>query len=484
MYNKHFLIMMKARFAPSPTGIMHIGNIRTALYNYLLVGKENFILRIEDTDSKRSDKKYIIQIINDLKWLGIQWKGNNVSLKEDIPYLQSERMLIYEKFYNILHEKGYLYYCYKTDDELFKLYENQKKMGLPPKYPLEWRKQNINEIEIKRKLGILPSLRLKVPENEKFVIEEQGKIHTFYSEYISDFIVKKSDGSPSFIFCNAIDDSLMNISHVIRGIDHLSNTPKQIMILEMLKLHIPKYLHIALIYNSSFQPLSKRDNNDTTIKILKDYGYFPMAIINYIARLGHDYNNNYLMSYNELSKHFSLNKLNKSSILYNEKHLKYWQKKVILNTTETKLYNWMKSEIEDIVPYNKQLYFVSIIKNNILFPQDAAIWAKLFFNDQCMHNKNDIFQLCIYLNISKYELLQLIFIIIDILNKHLYVSKDLITDIKEKCSIITNMKNTYTIIRFILINRYSGPTIQDTINLLDIKNCLLKFNKIIELMGE
>ncbi|MEA3319819.1 MAG: glutamate--tRNA ligase [Bacillota bacterium] len=281
---------VRVRYAPSPTGHLHIGNARTALFNYLFARSQNgkFIIRIEDTDKKRNIAGGEESQLKYLKWLGMDWDESVDVGGEYGPYRQSERNEIYTKFYNELLEKGLAYKCYCTEEELEAEREEQIARGENPSY--SGKHSNLTEEEQKafEAEGREPSIRFRVPKGKeiKFYDMVKGDV-SFESDGIGDFVIVKKDGTPTYNFAVAVDDHLMQISHVLRGDDHISNTPKQIMIFEALGWDVPVFGHMTLIVNESRKKLSKRD--ESIIQFIEQYeelGYLPEALFNFIALLG------------------------------------------------------------------------------------------------------------------------------------------------------------------------------------------------------
>ncbi|TYS62432.1 glutamate--tRNA ligase [Sutcliffiella horikoshii] len=281
---------VRVRYAPSPTGHLHIGNARTALFNYLFARSQNgkFIIRIEDTDKKRNIAGGEESQLKYLKWLGMEWDESVDVGGEYGPYRQSERNEIYTKFYNELLENGSAYKCYCTEEELEAEREEQIARGENPSY--SGKHSNLTEEEQKafESEGREPSIRFRVPKGKEIKFHDMVKGDvSFESDGIGDFVIVKKDGTPTYNFAVAVDDHLMQISHVLRGDDHISNTPKQIMIFEALGWDVPVFGHMTLIVNESRKKLSKRD--ESIIQFIEQYeelGYLPEALFNFIALLG------------------------------------------------------------------------------------------------------------------------------------------------------------------------------------------------------
>lgn len=366
---------MKTRFAPSPTGYIHLGNARTALFSFLLAKSQSghFLLRIEDSDASRSLHALSDQVQVDLVWLGLPW--------EEGPYFQSERQSIYAHYYQTLQSLGRAYPCFCTEQALALMRKRLLSQGKPPRYAGTCRHLSASEVMRKKAQGKKASLRFQVQADETIGFNDLVKgEQVFSSDDIGDFVIQRSDGSAAFFFCNAIDDALMEVTHVLRGEDHLTNTPRQIMLLQALDLPVPSYGHMALIVGEEGAPLSKR-HGSFSIKALRELGYFPAALQNYLGRLGHTYKNSDFMDLQTLSKNFSLERLGKSPARYDSVQLLYWQKKALLQCTEDEMITWLGKEIKKRVPSSLMPLFVELMRANISFPGEAFQWAKTLFDE-------------------------------------------------------------------------------------------------------
>ncbi|MFD1021181.1 glutamate--tRNA ligase [Thalassobacillus hwangdonensis] len=281
---------VRVRYAPSPTGHLHIGNARTALFNYLyarhLGGK--FIIRIEDTDEKRNVEGGEQSQLNYLKWLGIEWdEGADVG-GEYGPYRQMERLDIYKKHIDDLLEHGLAYKCYMTSEELEQEREEQRAKGQVPKYSGAHRDLTAEQIEQFEAEGRQPSIRLRVPENKTYKFNDIVREEiTFESSDFGDWVIAKQNGTPTYNFAVAIDDHYMEISHVLRGEEHISNTPKQMMVYDAFGWEAPQFGHMTLILNENRKKLSKRDEHILQfIEQYKNLGYLPESLFNFITLLG------------------------------------------------------------------------------------------------------------------------------------------------------------------------------------------------------
>jgi nondiscriminating glutamyl-tRNA synthetase len=279
---------MRVRFAPSPTGQLHVGNARTALFNWLLAhGKDGtFILRIEDTDAERSTRESEAGILEDLRWLGLDWdEGPDVGGPHG-PYRQSERLHLYASYANELLASDHAYYCFCSPAKLDADRQQALASGQPPKYHGTCR--NIVRDEALRRIdaGERPVIRFKVPESEEVRFQDlvRGEV-VFNTDVIGDPVLVRSDGRPQYNFAVVVDDALMEVTHVIRGEDHISNTPRQILLYQALGFAPPEFAHLSLVMGPDHTPLSKR-HGATSVSEFRARGYLPEALVNYLALIG------------------------------------------------------------------------------------------------------------------------------------------------------------------------------------------------------
>ncbi|MGE5543140.1 MAG: glutamate--tRNA ligase [Bacillota bacterium] len=315
---------VRVRFAPSPTGYLHIGGARTALFNWLFARRNggSFILRVEDTDAERTKEDSVTQILSSLTWLGITWdegpgKGGRVG-----PYFQSQRRDLYRKYAGQLLEGGHAYRCYCTPDELAQRREEDRKQGRAPRY--DGRCRDLTDADRARleAEGRRPALRLKVPDSGVTTVNDlvHGKVE-FENALIGDFVIMKSDGFPTYNFACVVDDALMGINHVIRADEHLSNTPKQMMMYEALGFPMPAFAHVPMILAPDRSKLSKR-HGATSVEEFRDAGYLPEAVVNYLAYLGWTPGDeSELISLEQMAGKFSLEDVSKTPAVYDTNKL-------------------------------------------------------------------------------------------------------------------------------------------------------------------
>lgn len=317
---------IRTRIAPSPTGYLHIGTARTALINYIFAkqNKGHFVLRIEDTDLERSDPKFETDIVEGFKWLGINWDEGIEVGGDYAPYRQSERIETYRKYIVELLEQGRAYHCFCTEEELQKHRESMLAEGTPAIYSGKCAGLGQKEVSEKIKNGEKSILRFRTPI-KKIIFEDliKGKIE-FETELIGDIAIAKDENTPLYNFAVAVDDHEMDINYLIRGEDHVSNTPKQIIIQEALGFKRPVYAHLPLVLGADKRKLSKREGAVSIIEYKKD-GYLPEALINFLVLLGwNPGDDREVFSIDELIKEFDIKKFQKSGAVFNIKKLDWF----------------------------------------------------------------------------------------------------------------------------------------------------------------
>ena len=318
------MLRMRVRFAPSPTGHLHVGNARTALFNWLLARGHNgtFILRIEDTDLERSTRESEQAILEDLRWMGLPWDEGVEVGGPFGPYRQTERMQSYVDHTNRLLHDGKGYYCFCSAETLEAHRKAQLAAGLPPKYAGTCRNIPPDIASHRKKNGEAAVVRLRVPEGREVTFNDvvRGAV-TFHTDVIGDPVLVRSDGIPAYNFAVVIDDALMKITHVIRGEDHISNTPRQILLYEAFGYHQPAFAHLSLVMGPDHAPLSKR-HGATSVKEFRDKGYLPEALVNYLALIGWSPGQNEeLLPAEELARRFKLESVAHSAGVFDEDKL-------------------------------------------------------------------------------------------------------------------------------------------------------------------
>jgi len=339
--------MVVTRFAPSPTGYLHIGGLRTALFSYLWAKNRGgkFVLRIEDTDKARNSEEATQAILKAFEWLGLEADG-------EITY-QSQRDEIYAKYIKQLLDEGKAYKCYMSKEELTELRETQMANKERTMYDGRYRDFDGTPPE-----GVAPVIRIKSPKTGEILVKDgvKGTISFQAEDILDDFVIARADGAPTYNFVVAIDDYLMGINEVIRGDDHLSNTPKQIVVYEALGFTIPVFYHVPMIHNSKGKKLSKRDGA-TDVMAYKEMGYTPQALLNFLVRLGWSHGDQEIFSFEEMIELFNPKDINKSASIYNTEKLDWLNSHYIKNTSNDEL-------AELLTPYDVDL--TSNAKKDIL----------------------------------------------------------------------------------------------------------------------
>lgn len=372
---------IRTRFAPSPTGRLHLGNLRTALFNFLLARSAggSFLLRMEDTDAERSDDVCAALILDDLGWLGLDWDEGPDRGGPAGPYRQSDRDGIYREHAERLREAGLAFHCWRTDEELKAFRRSRIAARRPPIYDREWARLPEEEVRRRRDSGQSPVLRFRVADSGELKFDDcvRGPQGFGLSE-IGDFVIQRSDGTPSFFFSNALDDALMGVTHVLRGEDHLSNTPRQILLLEALNLPVPTYGHLPLLLGEDGAPLSKRLGSAGMAEF-HDAGLLPEAVVNYAARLGHAFETGDLMTLDELAGHFLLDRIGKAPARYDPIQLEHWQCLAVQAASDERLAGWAGEQALSAVPTAKRAAFLEWVRPNVHRPADVEGWASILF---------------------------------------------------------------------------------------------------------
>src|ERR1700678_34112 len=359
------------RFAPSPTGSLHLGNARTALFSHLWARKTGgkFILRIEDTDFTRSQDRFRDELMTDMRWLGLDWdEGPDVG-GPSAPYRQAERGDFYRELYARLLERALAYPCYCTAEDLKLSRKLQRMSGKAPRYAGTCRALTAAERAERAGRGLKPTLRFAVPIDQ--IIEFNDSVHgpqRFASSDIGDFIIRRDDGTPAFFFCNAVDDSSMGVTQVLRGDDHLTNTPRQLMLLDALSMRRPGYGHVGLLVGPDGAPLSKR-HGSTSVQDFRERGFLPAALLNHLFHLGHTADVDGWLPPAELPAHFRPEHLGRASARLEESQLLHWQKETLRHLSIAEIAEWLR------LPDSPA--FVELVRHNVVLPADAEPWVSV-----------------------------------------------------------------------------------------------------------
>ncbi len=308
---------VRTRFAPSPTGYLHVGGARTALYCWAYARRHGgqFILRIEDTDVERSTPEAVQAILDGMQWLGLN--------PDEGPFYQMRRMNRYREVIAAMLKSGTAYHCYCTPQQLDAMREEQRARGAKPRYDGRWRPENAQASGLAPPPGLQPVVRFRNPDAGFVTWEDgvKGRI-SISNDELDDLIIARTDGTPTYNFCVVVDDMDMQISHVIRGDDHINNTPRQINILKALGAAVPAYAHLPMIHGPDGEKLSKRHGAVSVMQYDSD-GYLPQALLNYLARLGWSHGNDEIFSMQQLQEWFSLEHCSKSAAQFDFEKLRW-----------------------------------------------------------------------------------------------------------------------------------------------------------------
>jgi glutamyl-tRNA synthetase len=371
------------RFAPSPSGALHLGNARTALFNFLLARRYGgrFVLRIEDTDLQRSHEDMVSALCADLAWLGLQWDEGPQREGAHGPYRQSQRAAIYQPYLERLQSERLAYPCFCSNLQLDLSRRAQLAAGRPPRYAGTCRELSATERAARVAQGARPSLRFRVPPGER--IDFEDLVHgaqSFLSDDIGDFIIRREDGSAAFFFSNALDDALMGVTHVLRGEDHLSNTPRQRLLLQALGLAPPLYGHVSLLLGPDGAPLSKR-HGATGVRELRAGGYASAAVCNHLFRLGHSTPQNQLLTPAQMAGAFDLAHLQRAPAHFEPAQLRHWQSEWVHALSAAEAREWLQPILPPELTAGQSDAFIAAVLPNIVLAEDARLWQQIIFGE-------------------------------------------------------------------------------------------------------
>ncbi len=471
---------VRVRIAPSPTGYLHVGTAHTALFNWLFArhNKGTFILRIEDTDLARSSKEYEENIIEGLKWLGLYW--------DEGPYYQTQRLDLYRKYADELLKKGLAYYCYCTPEELEERRKESLAQKKPPKYDRKCLYLSDEERAKYEREGRKPAIRLLVPEG-KTVFNDiiRGEIE-FNNEDIGDFVIMKSDGIPTYNFAVVIDDYTMGITHVIRGEDHISNTPKQLFIYQAFGWKPPEFAHLPLLLGPDRSKLSKR-HGVTSVTEYKKMGYLPQALVNYLALLGWTpEENKEIYTVEELINLFDLRRVTKNPGIFditklewiNTQHIRRLSLEELADLTYPflKEAEWFKEE-----NFNREYYLkvLTLLQERLKTLAQIREYADYFFMDDLDYDVETAKKVCKHPNTPLYleKIKEVWSQIQEFTAENLENS---LRKLAEENQIPT--KNLVHPIRVALTNKTVGPGLYEIVEVLGKDKTLKRLEKFIEFL--
>lgn len=378
---------VRVRFAPSPTGALHLGGGRTALFNWLFArhNQGKFILRIEDTDRTRSTQEALAAIFDGLEWLGLDWDEGPRAGGNFGPYLQTERLKIYQNYVQQLLAEGKAYYCFCSPEELAEKRKQAEARKEAPRYDGKCRKLSGEEIKKSKDSGLPCVIRFFLPAGQTTVVEDmiRGKVE-FENDVLDDFVILKSDGFPTYNFAAVVDDHLMEITHVIRGDDHLSNTPRQILLYQALGWSLPAFAHIPMILGPDKARLSKRHGATSVIEY-KDQGYLPEAMLNYIAKLGWGHKNQEIFSRQELIDLFSLEGVGRNPAIFNFEKLNWLNGHYIRSALPERIVDLCEPLLITAYGNHDLVYITKVVKLFLdrikLIPEIVSL-TEYFFKDK------------------------------------------------------------------------------------------------------
>lgn len=469
--------MVRVRFAPSPTGLLHIGNARVAVFNWLFARRHHgsFLLRIEDTDVARSEKKYRDQIIEDLRWLGLAWQeGPDVGGPYG-PYLQSERLTIYHDICQRFLQEGLAYQCYCTPEELEERRQIAKRAGKPPRYDNRCRNLTDEQKKAFETAGQNFTVRFKVPE-ELLVFDDliRGTCQ-FDMSLFGDFVIMRSDGTPSFHFAVAVDDTLMQITHVIRGEDHLSNTPCHILLFNALGQKPPQFAHLSLTMGADRALLSKR-HGAFSLSEYRKLGYLPEALLNYMMLLGwapKDKKDKFTAD--DIVDMFEIGTMSKASSVFDQQKLDWLSGQYLREAEIERLVNLaipylqaadLVASDENAIDRTALRLIVDTVRNNISCMSQITQEANIFFKDVVVSEQHVEFlssEITQSILLSFYQELCKT----NALSPEIF--KDILKAVQKETKV--NGKGLYLPVRIALAGREHGPELYAIANILGVDAC-------------
>jgi glutamyl-tRNA synthetase len=371
--------MVRTRFAPSPTGYLHIGGARTALFSWAYARRHGgrFVLRIEDTDLERSTEASVNAILDSMRWLGLNW--------DEGPFFQMQRLERYREVAERLIGQGKAYRCYASREELDRLRDAQRARGDKPRYDGRWRPENVKFLGLKPPSGVKPVVRFRNPDEGEVTFNDlvKGPITVSNAE-LDDLVLLRADGVPTYNFGVVVDDLDMSITHVIRGDDHVNNTPRQVNIFRALGAELPQFAHVPMILGADGERLSKRHGAVSVMQYAED-GYLPEAMINYLARLGWSHGDAEIFGAEQLVRWFNLEHIHRSAAQFNPQKLRWLNHQYLKAAADTELADRVAPRIERdggrLSEGPPLVSAVALLKDRAETLNDLADAAMLFYGD-------------------------------------------------------------------------------------------------------
>lgn len=467
---------VRVRFAPSPTGYLHVGGLRTALFNYLFAKHNNgkFILRIEDTDQNRFVEGALENLIKTLKIMGLSY-DEGVDVGGDFgPYVQSERKDIYKKYADELIEKKQAYYCFCSPERLEEVRQRQIAEKKPPMYDRHCRE--LSDVEVKEKLnsGIPHVIRMKIPllGDVTFTDLIRGEV-SFSCKILDDQILVKSDGFPTYHLANVVDDHLMKISHIIRGEEWLPSTPKHVLLYKAFGWNSPMFAHLPLLLNPDRTKLSKRQG-DVAVEDYLAKGYLPEAIINFVALLGwNPGSEKEIFSLDELIEKFSIDRVQKAGAIFDINKLNWMNAHYLRSLTDEEITNlcipYLKQKGYDVSDYEKTIKIVIAVRTHLNYLAEVVNYVDIFFNKEVVF-ENEEASSVIKTNSAKVVLNELL----NILKLEESVNKDNFKNIMKKVQTNTGLKgkDLFMPVRVALTGKTHGPELPLIVDVFGKEECI------------
>jgi len=387
---------VRVRFAPSPTGYLHVGGLRTALYNFLFARKHggSFILRIEDTDRTRYVKGAVENLIETLRWAGIEYDEGPDKGGAFGPYIQSERLQLYRQYAQMLLEQGKAYRCFCSEERLEAMRKEQQRSGIPSKYDRACLRLTATEIQHNIDSGVPYAIRMKMPESSivRFNDLIRGEIE-FQSDTLDDQVLLKSDGYPTYHLANVVDDHLMGITHVIRGEEWLSSTPKHVLLYEFFGWEKPQFAHLPLLLNPDRSKLSKRQG-DVAVEEYREKGYLREALVNFVALLGwNPGDDREIFTLDELQREFSLERVNKSGAIFNIEKLNWLNFQHLRRKPDVEVLAMLKEHLSKS-PLNTRnfddgylLKVIAVMRDRVSFVREFLEKSPYFFEEPAEYDE-------------------------------------------------------------------------------------------------
>lgn len=475
---------VRTRFAPSPTGFLHLGGARTALFNWALARKEGgtFVLRIEDTDPIRSNKDFEQAIYEDLAWLGIDWDEGPDRGGPSGPYRQSERLKLYRQFFERLKARGHVYPCYCTREDLKEERKKALSEGHPPRYSRRCLSLSPEEQRALEREGRCPSWRFHIPSGRTVVFHDliRGPM-SFAAGVLTDFVIVRADGLPTYNFACVVDDALMGITHVLRGEEHLPNTPYQILLYEALGVSPPLFAHVPLILAEDGTKLSKR-RGDTSIRFFREEGFLPAALFNYLFTLGHSFpEGKEVLPRGELVALFDLGRVRRSNAIFDPARLS-WMNRVYLRglapeDLEREFILFAGSAWRE---WEKDLGRERLLKLLVLFREEATN-----LKDLALSLSQSLREVSISLDSEGVRLLTLFHSAFSVIPEDSWEDE---TKIREELRRLQKESNVpprtfYRVLRVVLLGREEGTELHRLLGALGRKKVLAKIEKTLTRVG-